>query len=355
MSIPSIMSGVALMGHGGPEMLEWKDDLPVPEIGAGEVLLKVLAAGVNNTDINTRTGWYSKSVTGATADDNLAADASDSTWDGHALTFPHIQGADCCGKVIAVGAGVDPARIGERVIVRTMQNWTDAEGKTKVITQGSERQGAFAEFMAARSIDAVAVHSDWSDIELASIPCATTTAEAMLKRANLGAETVLITGASGGVGSAAIQLAKRRGATVWAITKGDKATELRKIGADHTLDRDEALPENHFDVVIDLVAGPRFDDLLNALKPKGRYVASGAIAGPLVTLDVRTLYLKDLSLLGSTAQPDNVIHDVVGYIERGEIKPLIAQTFPMREIRTAQAAFLSKSYIGKIVLTLGDL
>ena len=80
-------------------------------------------------------------------------------------------------------------------------------------------------------------------------------------------------------------------------------------------------------------------------------MASGAIAGPLVTLDVRTLYLKDLSLLGSTAQPDHIIHDVVGYIERNEIKPLIAKTYPLREIQTAQAAFMAKSYIGKIVLT----
>ena len=348
MSLPSLMSGVALMGHGGLEMLVWKDDLPVPEIGAGDVLLRVLAAGVNNTDINTRTGWYSKSVTGGTADGEVA---DDGTWDGHALSFPHIQGADCCGEVIAVRADVDPARIGERVIVRTMQNWTDAQGDTQVLTLGSERQGAFAQFMAARSHDAVAVNCTWSDVELASIPCATTTAEAMLQRADLGAQTVLITGASGGVGSAAIQLAKRRGATVWAVTQGDKADALRAIGADHTLERNAPLPETHFDVVIDLVAGPRFDDLLKALKPKGRYVASGAIAGPIVSLDVRTLYLKDLSLLGSTAQPDQIIHDVIGYIERGEIKPLIAKTFPMREIRSAQAAFLSKAHVGKIVLT----
>lgn len=343
------MSGVALMGHGGAEMLEWKDDLPVPKIGAGDVLLRVLAAGVNNTDINTRTGWYAKAVTGSTADGEVAEGG---TWDGNALMFPHIQGADCCGEVVAVGTGVDPARIGERVIVRTMQNWTDAAGSTSVITLGSERQGAFAAFMAARSRDAVAVNSTWSDVELASIPCATTTAEGMLQRANLGAENVLITGASGGVGSAAIMLAKRRGATVWAVTKADKADELRKIGADHTIDRDADFGENIFDVVIDLVAGPRFDDLLNVLKQAGRYVASGAIAGPLVTLDVRTLYLKDLSLLGSTAQPDSIIHDVVGYIERGEIKPIVAQTFPMREIRSAQAAFMSKTHVGKIVLTL---
>ena len=221
-------------------------------------------------------------------------------------------------EIVAVGANVDACRIGERVLTRTMQNHTQPDGSNCVITQGSETRGAFAQYMSARAVDAVPVNSTWSDVELASIPCAYTTAEGMLVRAGLGAENVLITGASGGVGSAAIQLAKRRGATVWAVTKADKAAALRDIGADHTLDRDAPLPENQFDVVLDLVAGPRWPDLLDALKPTGRYVASGAIAGPMVTLDVRTLYLKDLSLLGSTAQPDHILPDVVGYIERGE-------------------------------------
>lgn len=350
MTLPTTMSGIALTGYGGLECLEWRDDLPMPQLGPDDVLIRVGAAGVNNTDINTRTGWYAKSVTDGTSDDAKLGPNEDGTWNGEALAFPHVQGADCCGIIVAVGENIDATRIGERVLTRTMRNYRMAGGSNRVVTQGSETQGAFAQYMSAPAHDAVTVESAWTDIELASIPCAYTTAEGMLVRAGLGAENVLITGASGGVGSAAIQLAKRRAATVWAVTQADKAAALRDIGADHTLDRDAALPENHFDVVIDLVAGPRWPDLLDTLKPMGRYVASGAIAGPMVSLDVRTLYLKDLSLLGSTAQPDHILPDVVGYIERGEIKPLVSATYALRDIHAAQSAFMGKTLIGKIVL-----
>lgn len=345
MSLPSLMSGVVLLGHGGPEQLQWRDDLPVPSPAAGEVLIKVAAAGVNNTDINTRLGWYSKTVTGATEDAEVASD--DGSWTGVPLAFPLVQGADCCGQIVACGAGV-PDRIGERVLVRPMQNWPDDQ----TLTFGSEKPGAFAQYAIARTQDAVTVNAGWSDVELSSIPCATTTAEGMLQRADLKAEHVLITGASGGVGSAAVQLAKRRGAIVTAVTTAAKAGELRTLGADATLDRDADFTKDSFDVVVDLVAGPRFPDLLDALRPGGRYVASGAIAGPLVTLDVRTLYLKDLTLIGSTKQPDHILTDVVRYIEAGEIAPHVAATYPMQDIAQAQAAFVAKAHVGKIVLTL---
>tara|TARA_B110000503_G_scaffold42351_1_gene69376 strand:- start:2878 stop:3939 length:1062 start_codon:yes stop_codon:yes gene_type:complete len=353
MTLPTTMSGIALTGYGGLDFLEWRDDLPMPDVGPDDVLIRVAAAGVNNTDINTRTGWYAKSVTGATTDNAALGADEDGTWNGEALQFPHVQGADCCGVIVAMGTNIDQARLGSRVLTRTMQNHIQADGSSRLITQGSEVRGAFAQFMSTRAIDAIPVNSDWTDIELASIPCAYTTAEGMLVRANVGAENLLITGASGGVGSAAIQLAKRRGATVWAITQSDKADALHDVGADHTLNRDDPLPENQFDVVLDLVAGPRWPDLLDALKPMGRYVASGAIAGPMVTLDVRTLYLKDLSLLGSTTQPDHILPDIISYIERGEIRPLIAETYALRDIHVAQTSFMAKKTIGKIVLSVG--
>lgn len=346
------MSGITLTGYGGLNCLKWREDLPVPKVGPDDVLIRVGAAGVNNTDINTRTGWYAKSVTGATSGSAQLDADEDGTWNGEALQFPHIQGADCCGEIVAVGSNIDHARIGSRVLTRTMQNHIQADGSSRLITQGSEVRGAFAQYMSARAIDAIPVVTDWTDIELASIPCAYTTAEGMLVRANVGAENVLITGASGGVGSAAIQLAKRRGATVWAITQPDKAATLRDVGADHTLNRDDPMLENKFDVVLDLVAGPRWPDLLDALKPMGRYVASGAIAGPMVTLDVRTLYLKDLSLLGSTTQPDHILPDIISYIERGEIRPLIAETYALNDIHAAQTSFMAKKTVGKIVLSV---
>ena len=209
------MNAVFLTGHGGFDRLQVRDDVPVPQPAAGEVLVQVAASGINNTDINTRTAWYSKSVTTATQEGGSQgfddADDRDGSWTGVALEFPRIQGADVCGRIVSVGAGVAPSRLGERVIVRSIFQPERAADYT-CWTFGSECDGGFAQFATAASRHALKVKCDWSDTDLASIPCAYSTAENMLHRARVGAEHVLITGASGGVGSAAVQLAKRRGA-----------------------------------------------------------------------------------------------------------------------------------------------
>ncbi len=354
MHIPSTMYGVVLTGHGGLDKLEWREDLPTPAAGPGEVLIKVLASSVNNTDINTRTAWYSKSVRGDTgstaARGNANADAEDGGWSGVPIAFPRIQGADCCGEIVAVGPQVPQARIGERVLVRALQS-TGASGDAfSTWTFGSECDGAFAQYTKTFARDALPVRSDLSAEQLAAIPCAYSTAEGMLQRAGVRDERVLITGASGGVGSAAIQLAALRGARVTALTSPSKAADIKALGAAETLARDADLPPDGFDVVVDLVAGPRWPDLINALRRGGRYVTAGAIAGPIVELDVRTLYLRDLTLYGSTFQPDSIMTDIVGYIEKGQITPSIAAEFDLRDIRAAQEAFLAKTHIGKIVL-----
>ncbi len=356
MGLPERMKGVVLTGHGGLDKLEWREDLAVPVPASGEVLIQVEASAVNNTDINTRTGWYSKAVRGDTAAGASAgyggAADQDGSWSGVPLSFPRIQGADCCGRTVAVGAAVSPGRIGERVLVRAIQSPQSDEGDLTTNTFGSERDGAFAEYTTAAAEDAVAVHSDLGSVELASFPCAFSTAEGMIQRGALGAERVLITGASGGVGSAAIQLAKRRGARVTALTSAAKAEALRTLGADETLDRDESLPERAFDLVLDLVGGPRWSDLIGALRNGGRYLVAGAIAGPIVELDLRRLYLRDLTFFGCTHQPARVFTDLVGYIEAGEIRPLVAETFALKDIKAAQEAFLTKSHVGKVGLSV---
>ena len=356
MTPPKKMTGMVLMGHGGPEKLEWRDDLLVPEPAAGQVLIRVAASAVNNTDINTRTGWYSKAVRGDTASGadggyGGAVDA-DGSWSGEALVFPRIQGADCCGTIVAVGTGVAPTRIGERVLVRALQSSVGPDGGLRVATFGSECDGGFADYTVAADKDAVAVNSSLSDVELASFPCAFSTAEGMIQRCALGVtrrdERVLISGASGGVGSAAIQLAKRRGAHVTAITSADKASALRALGADDTVLRQDAFAKRGFDVVLDLVGGARWGDLIDALRDGGRYVTAGAIAGPIVELDLRTLYLRDLSFFGCTYQADTVFTDLIGYIEAGEIRPVVAETYPLRDLRQAQETFVAKSHVGKV-------
>ncbi|MEM0907902.1 MAG: alcohol dehydrogenase family protein [Pseudomonadota bacterium] len=340
--------------HGGPDAQRFEDGVPVPDPASGEVLIKVAAAGLNNTDINTRVGWYSKSVQRDTADaarQDTDAAPDDGAWTGQPLDFPRIQGADCCGHIVAVGDGVDASRVGERILVRALQR-AGPRGSDPDVTYtfGSECDGAFAEYALARSFDALRVNAAWSDTELASLPCAYSTAEAMLQRANVGAEKVLITGASGGVGSAAVQLAQRRGARVSAVTGANKEEALRAVGADATLSRDSPYGTNAFDVLVDLVAGPRFQDLITALAPGGRYVTSGAIAGPIVSLDVRDLYLKDLTMLGSTLQSDTIFTDLIAIVEAGEISPLVSAVYPFEALQKAQEAFLEKSHVGKIVL-----
>lgn len=358
MTMPETMTAVLLTGHGGLSKLDYRGDVAVPAPAPGEVLIAVAAAGINNTDINTRIGWYSKAVTGDTEAGGTGGFAEvsddDASWSGAALAFPRIQGADVCGRIVAVGDGVAPERIGQRVLVQSMMRDTDDPRAFRCITFGSERDGGFAQFATAPARATHAVECDWTDAELASIPCAYSTAEGMLHRAGVGAERVLITGASGGVGSAAIQLAKRRGAHVTALCSPAKAAEVAAIGADVVLDRDAdlvaALGADSVDVAVDLVAGPRWGQLPDVLRRGGRYVVSGAIAGPMVELDVRTLYLKDLTFFGSTFQEDAVFANLVGYIERGEIRPLVARTYPLAEIRRAQEDFLAKAHTGKLVL-----
>ncbi len=356
-SIPSTMTGILLTGHGGLETLEYRTDLSVPSISADEVLVRVAAAGVNNTDINTRIGWYSKTVRDATDAGSTGGfdsiDQEDASWSGVALQFPRIQGADCCGEIVAVGAGVDDARIGERVLIRSIQQ-SGPEAEFACRTFGSEMDGAFAQYTRTQSIHAFALNSTMSDIELASFPCAYSTAEGMLDRVSLACETVLITGASGGVGSAAVQLAKRRGARVIAVASAEKADAVIALGADQVIERGDPSKfkgfKNSVDVVVDLVAGPDWPRLLEVMRRGARYVTAGAIAGPIVELDVRSLYLKDLSLFGCTYQPDHIFNNLLSYIERNEIKPLVSQSYPLANIVQAQEDFIAKRHVGKLVL-----
>jgi NADPH:quinone reductase-like Zn-dependent oxidoreductase len=358
MSLPRTMSAVLLTGHGGLEKLEYRTDVPVPRPGSGEVLIQVAAAGINNTDVNTRIGWYSKAVTSETGEGGAAGfdavDDVDATWSGRALEFPRIQGADVCGHIVDVGEGVSRQRIGERVLVRNMLRTPVGYRPFECWTFGSECDGGFAQFTIAPSRETYAVRSDLSDEQLAAVPCAYSTAENMLHRAAVTAERVLVTGASGGVGLAAVQLAKRRGATVTAVCSAAKAADVMAQGADRTVDRGEDLVRSlgraSVDVVIDLVGGPQFSELLDLLRPGGRYAIAGAIGGPIAQIDLRTLYLKDLSLFGCTFQEDEVFENLVEYVERGEIRPVVSRTYPLGEITAAQEAFLTKGHTGKLVL-----
>ena len=354
---PSTMKAVVTTGNGGYDKLEFRD-VPVPSPETGEVLLQVLAAGVNNTEINTRLGWYSSSVERSTdsqadAQEVEETQKADGGWN-EATPFPFIQGTDCCGRVTAVGPNGDESMIGARVLVRACMR-PAGYGSMENIWMASDFDGAFAQFVKVPASEIFAVDCEWSDVELGSIPCSYGTAENMIYRALVTEGThVLVTGASGGVGSAAVQLAKRRGAIVTAVCGKVKMDQVHGIGADRVIDRNDdvtaSLGENSVDVVVDNVAGPGFPHMLKVLNRGGRYVSSGAIAGPMVSLDMRDFYLKDITLIGCTAWDEPVFPNLVSYIERGEIRPLVAKSLPLELIADAQREFLEKKHFGNFVL-----
>ncbi len=385
--IPSTMKAVVTTGNGGYEKLEYKD-VPVPALSTNQVLVQVLAAGINNTEINTRLGWYSKSVTtgtletsdestrtgpknqpsynqpsynqhaNSTPNNTPPTNRPDGGWN-KPTPFPLIQGTDCCGRVVAAGSTDHSHLLDRRVLIRPCiraGSWESYEN----IWMASDFDGAFAQFVSIPASEVFPVRSTWSNTELGTIPCAYGTAENMIHRAGVRAgQRVLITGASGGVGSAAVQLVKRRGAHCIAITQREKAEQISQLGADQVLDRSksvvQALGEKSIHVAIDNVGGTGVGDILKVLSQGGRYVSSGAIAGPMLSIDIRDVYLKDVSIIGCTAWDEPVFPNLISYIEQGEIRPLVAGTFPLSEIIQAQKTFLQKTHVGKFVLVPEEL
>ncbi|WP_371226882.1 alcohol dehydrogenase family protein [Roseovarius sp. 2305UL8-3] len=358
-NLPKTMKAMVLMGHGGLEQYEWHEDWPTPTPGPDDVVIKVGACGLNNTDVNTRTGWYSKAVDEATTGGAYGeVNEDDPTWGGRPLTFPRIQGGDAVGRVVAVGANADAGLIGKRVMVDGwMRDWDDPDNKDKTGYFGSEKDGGYAEYTMADRRDVAVVDSDLSDAEVATFQCSYSTAEGMLERAHVTAkDTVLVPGASGGVGGALVQLAKLRGARVIAMASEAKHDEVAKCGPDRILPRSPddlraALGDEKITVVADVVGGDYWPRLIDILERGGRYTCSGAIAGPMVELDLRTFYLRDLTFTGSTVIPQQVFHNLVAYISAGKLTPMLAATYPLKDLREAQQAFIDKRHTGNIVVT----
>jgi len=342
---PAPMRAVVTTRHGDVDVLEVRR-LPRPEPGPGEVLVRVLAAGCNNTDLWTREGAYGTDVPAG--------------WKG-AVAFPRVQGGDVAGVVVALGPGVRGEELlGRRVLVDPALY--DGPGPDALVDDvlGSERDGGFAEHVV---VPLASVHdvtdSPLDDAELAALPIAYGTALGMLERgAVVAGETVVVTGASGGVGLAAVQLARARGARVVAVCSASKADAVRRAGADVVVDRTagrvcdglrRAAPDG-VDVVVDVVAGPTLGEALDQVRPGGRWVVAGALDGWEVRLDVRTLYLAQVSLLGSTMHTRRVFDLLVELARRGSVRPVVARTFPLDAVAEAQRELARRTHVGKLVV-----
>lgn len=351
-NIQQTMAAIQLIGHGGLDKLIYNENTPVPTPAPGEVLIEITACGMNNTDVWVREGAY------GTEEDAGAV----STWRRQepTLTFPRIQGTDIVGTIAAVGEGVDKTRVGQRVMVDfSIYNRND-DSLADIDYIGHGRDGGYAEYVTVPVENAHYVNTGLSDIELATFCCAYLTGEQMLERAGLKAgERVLVTGASGGVGSGIVQLARARGAIPYALVGPGKEQALLDIGAEAVITRgtrdlvaavNEATGGNPIDVVADLVGGSIFNDLLRILRAEGRYTTAGAIAGPVVQLDLRTMYLKQLALHGSSQGTRGDFRRIVRYIEEGKIRPLVGGVYPLSQFHQAQTDFMAKSFVGKLVV-----
>ncbi len=350
MGMPETMRAVRIARHGGPEVLELTETA-VPAPRAGEVLVQVGAVALNNTDLWTREGAYGRPED----------PAAPSGWRGP-IDFPRVQGADVAGRVVAAGAGADEGLVGRRVVVDPATYDTDGPDANPVGLMGSERDGGYAEYVTA---PAARVHdmteSPLTDDQLAALPTAYGTALGMIERGRLRAgETVLVTGASGGVGLALVQLTRARGARVLAISSGSKIDSVREAGAHEVVDRARdvageirALAPAGIDVALDVVAGDLVGEGLPLLREGGRWVVAGALGGYDVTFDVRRLYLHNAQVIGSSMHTPAHFGLLMDLARRAGIRPVIAATYPLDQAARAQEELARRGHVGKIVMHPG--
>ncbi|MFJ4467101.1 zinc-binding dehydrogenase [Streptomyces sp. NPDC089424] len=347
MSVSQSMRAVRITGHGGPEVLEVAE-VPVPVPRTGEVLVQVGAVALNNTDLWTRQGAY-----GRPGDPQAL-----SGWRGP-VDFPRIQGADVAGRVVAVGPRVAESVLGRRVVVDPALYDSEGPDAHPVGLMGSERDGGYAEYVTSpveRAHDVTG--SALTDDQLATLPTAYGTALGMIERGRLRqGETALVSGASGGVGLALVQLARARGARVLALSSGPKIDAVRAAGAHAVVDRSGNVAEqiraaapDGVDVALDVVAGELVQEGLPLLREGGRWVVAGALGGYDVAFDVRRIYLHNAQVIGSSMHTPAHFDLLMGMARRAEVQPVVAATYPLEQAARAQEELARRGHVGKIVL-----
>lgn len=363
--IPEKMAAVQLTGHGGTEQLVYREDVAVPAPGPGEVLVKVTATAKNNTDRKVREGLY------PTDDEHDVA--SFQIGGSPTLSFPRIQGADVVGRVAAVGPGVDEARVGERGLL-DFNIYADERRDINLTPDyyGHGRDGGFAEYVAVPSDQFHTVDNPrLADAELAVMGmCSYQTALHMLNVASVGTgEQVLVTGASGGVGTALIQLCRLLGAVPHTVSSAGKEQPLRALGAESVIDRggvsdwpaavNEATGGRIIDAVMDLAGGamtnPLIDVMIQRMAERRSYPRlsiAGASAGNVTKILWTRIYLYQVQVFGVSHGTRGEADQLVHWIRAGDLRPVLHGTFRLSDLRRAEDYFVGRGsdYIGKIAI-----
>ncbi len=361
--IPNTMKAMVLTGHGDVDKLEYQD-VSVPAPGPGEVLVRVTATAKNNTDRKAREGLY-PTKKGEMTSFQMGGKPT--------LTFPRIQGADIAGRVAAVGEGVDESRIGERGLLDFNIYANDRRDINLTPDYfGHGADGGYAEYVALPSDQFHHIpNAELTDAEVASMGmCSYQTAMHMLTSANIkSGERVLVTGASGGVGTALIQLCRIMGAIPYALSKQDKATALLELGAEAVLDRsdmdsfvDRVKAETGgkpIDAVMDLVGGEMTDVFIdtmifdmNARCTYPRLSIAGASGGNISEILWTRIYLYQVQIFGVSHGTREEAEQLMAWIRGGQLKPVLHGAFRLSDLHRAEEYFVNRgsNYLGKIVI-----
>ncbi len=344
------MRGAVIFGHGGPEVVGMAEDLPLPEPAWGEVRLKMHAAALNRLDLWVRFGWP-----------------------GLKLAMPHVICADGAGAVDAVGAGVSGFAPGDRVAINPTivdehsPSWlTGMENQTRhmhILGEGSPGVAAEYVVIPARNLIKLPQHISYAEGAAAGLVYLTAWHSLVTRGGLRPGESVLIVGAGGGVNSASIQIAKLAGAKVYAVgSTAAKCEKARDLGADVTINREETpdwskalyklTDKQGVDVVIDNVGHATFGDSIRSARIGGRILVVGNTSGPLTELDLRQVFARQVSIIGSTMGPHQDYVRVMHLVFEGKLKPVIGATFPFTDAREAQRVLSDFEVFGKVVLEI---
>jgi NADPH:quinone reductase-like Zn-dependent oxidoreductase len=341
------MRAVFFRQHGDLDKLEYGQQ-PDPHPGPGEVAVRVKACALNHLDVWTRQGMP-----------------------GVRIALPHILGCDVAGEVAKLGPGVGGFKLGQKVVAAPglscgrcaycRTGWDSLCDKYQIL--GFQVNGGYAEFVKVPARNLFPVNKAWTLEEWASFPLVFLTAWHMLvTRAGLKKkETVLIHAGGSGVGSAAIQIAKYLGGRVFTTVGSDeKVKRAKALGADEVINYEKKdfslevkrLNRGHgVDVVFEHIGPATFQKSLASLVRRGRLVTCGATSGPLVNLDLRFLFVRQLSIFGSYMGGMKEFRAVLRLLRRGKLRPVVDKVFPLKDAREAQARMLERKNFGKIVLT----